>query len=433
MKMLFYVFQLLLFTAVVLFSMSSYAQPHFKWPADSAKAKEMHALYMDALRQNDHKNALNPIQWLLKEAPDLNRSIYIHSEKIYENLIFSEKDSIIRQALQLKQLEMYDQRIKYFNDRGKVMNRKAYAAYRYFKDRPDKYSKLFQLFEKAFSFSPQHILKANLVAYMNVIRLYQSIGGQLGDDGVLERYHLISSLIEARGLANKAQDVADRLLISMVQIDCDMIENELSRFYREDTSNIVLAKRIIHLCLTFDCKALPVFITAAGTVQQTEPSPALALMLAVIQDKNGDRHKAEKYHLEAVGLSTDLNKKAKACYSLAVHYQHRGMKIKSRAAALECLKYDPGQLKAYKLIGDLYWTSAEDCKIGKSPTYDRAVYIAAYEMYKKAGAISMMEKARQQFPSMDTIFYEEMEVGQNLHLGCWINEDVILQKRPYVN
>ena len=421
---------LLVLFLILLGGNAGHSQSKFKWPKDSAKAKEMYALYTDALREKDYSDALVPIRWLLENAPGLNLSIYIHGDKIYENLVRVEEDSSQKQQLQEQHLSLYDQRAEYFNDQGKVINRKAYTAYRYFRNRPAKYEELFHLFENAFSFEEKHILKANLVAYMNVIRLYKSGGGNLDDKQVIERYHLISSLVEVKGLKTKSQEIVDRLLASTVKIKCDMIEHEFSKSYRKDTSDIALAKRIMQLGLTYDCKELPIFLMATETVQRAEPSSALALMLGAILDKKGDKLKAEKYFHQATVLSPGDDKKAKAFYNLALHYQRREMKKQSRTAALECLKHNPSMLKAYKLIGDLYWTSVEDCQLKKSRTYDRAFYIAAYEMYKKAGDTSMMQQSRRQFPSIDDIFYEDKKEGQELHLGCWIEEDVVLQRRP---
>jgi hypothetical protein len=42
----------------------------------------------------------------------------------------------------------------------------------------------------------------------------------------------------------------------------------------------------------------------------------------------------------------------------------------------------------------------------------------------------MMQSAMEQFPSINDIFELNMEEGQAINVGCWINETVILQRRP---
>ena len=57
------------------------------------------------------------------------------------------------------------------------------------------------------------------------------------------------------------------------------------------------------------------------------------------------------------------------------------------------------------------------------------VYLAAYNIFKSGGLTSQANQAREQFPSMEEIFNENMEVGESMNTGCWINETVTLNKR----
>ena len=75
--------------------------------------------------------------------------------------------------------------------------------------------------------------------------------------------------------------------------------------------------------------------------------------------------------------------------------------------------------------------SYEDCKGGKSRVNDRLVFIAAYNMYRRAWLGDKASQAKAQFPSMEEIFNENLEVGESLNTGCWINENVTLSKREW--
>jgi hypothetical protein len=57
------------------------------------------------------------------------------------------------------------------------------------------------------------------------------------------------------------------------------------------------------------------------------------------------------------------------------------------------------------------------------------VYIAAYEMYVKAGNSNLMARAKAQFPSKEEIFLLNWQTGSSQKVGCWINETVILKTR----
>ena len=110
-------------------------------------------------------------------------------------------------------------------------------------------------------------------------------------------------------------------------------------------------------------------------------------------------------------------------------YQVIGNKRKSRDNARKSISLNTSNPDAYKLIGNLYMSSYDDCREGKSRVQDRLVVIAAYNIFKSGGLTSQANQAREQFPSMEEIFNENMEVGESMNTGCWINETVTLNKR----
>ena len=125
----------------------------------------------------------------------------------------------------------------------------------------------------------------------------------------------------------------------------------------------------------------------------------------------------------------DLKQKSEIYLNKAQLYALIGNKIKSRDNARMAISSDKDNSDAYKLIGNLYMASYEDCKGGKSRVNDRLVFIAAYNMYRRAGLGDKASQAKAQFPSMEEIFNENLEVGESLNTGCWINENVTLSKR----
>ena len=83
----------------------------------------------------------------------------------------------------------------------------------------------------------------------------------------------------------------------------------------------------------------------------------------------------------------------------------------------------------YTMIGDMYMGSRE-CDQEKSKINDRARFIAAYDMFAKAGNRSRMAAARAQYPAFSDIFEDNREEGEKIKVGCWIQTTVSLQRRP---
>ena len=427
----------LLLTLIITLSTSASLMAQWNWGENEETAKEMYARYTDAMKLGNYNEAVEPLEWLLENTPDLNKSIYINGAKIYKALVDTESDEAQKNIYQEKALSTYDDRIKYFQGEANVLDRKAYVAYKYLKNKEDRLKELYDLFQKVYELKGDKVSMSNHVAYMDVVKRYRAAGGEVSDNRVLEIYGEISEIIskqKERGkkveLLAKNQEVLDKLLSNMVALDCDFIENNLGSSFRSNNEDLRLAKKIIKLSLNYKCTESPIFLEAAAALQNQEPSYSIAKLIAIKADQAGEPEKAEKYYLEAAELTDENVKKADVYYSLANHYRIRGLKSKSRQHALKAVSADPSKKEAYKVVGDLYMTSYKECREGVSKVQDRAVYIAAFNMYQKAGNNSAMKSARGQFPSMEEIFELGLEEGQEITVGCWINETVKIRRRP---
>jgi tetratricopeptide (TPR) repeat protein len=423
------------FVLLCIFSGEAFSQAGWNWGENEDLAKEKYALYTDAFKNGNFEVSLDPLIWLLTNTPDLNESIYINGAKIYSELANKEADAAKKDVYIAKSLEMYDKRIEYFDGGGDVLNRKATAAYNFYKKDKGKYPVLYSFYEAAFAVDVKDIHTNNLVAYMDVIRLHKGTGGKLTDDEVFEKYEKINEIIDSRSVEdkekmNKVRELVDRLLISTVKVDCDFVINNLGLKLRNNMQNLKLAKKVMALSLASNCSDDPIFLVAAKIVQKSEPDFGIAKVIGMKSAAEGDFDNALKYYNEAIELSNEPEKKGEIYYEIAIQYLKNGNKPQARAYAYKAVQEDASLKKSYKLIGDLYFNSFNECKEDQSKVQDRAIYLAAYEKYKLAGDQKMMQSAMEQFPSINDIFELNMEEGQAINVGCWINETVILQRRP---
>lgn len=407
----------------------SWAQSNIEWNEHSPEVKQKRALLTDAVKSKNYKAALEPLVWLLDSVPRLSKSIYIHGDVIFKELARREKEEGKKRFYQERRLALFDQRLLYFTDKINVLNRKAYASYLYFKNRPEKYAELYLLFKQVMSFEPEQILKANIAAYPYVLGLYKAKGGVVADKLVLEHYDKITLIVENRQLDESIQRSADNMLADGLELNCSIIQSRFGEPFLADPDDINKAEKIVRLGLAYDCKTLPVFLEAAKAVHEVRPNGKLAYLIATRSRYNDKIAEAIFYYREALKLIDNDHRKSEIYYALATIFQRENSKSDARKAALNAIAYDPLSKKSYRLIGDLYWTSVEECQEKKSKTKDRAVYLAAFDMYQKADDVAMMESARQQFPSGEEIFWDELEVGQKVEVGCWIDEEVVLRKR----
>ncbi len=409
----------------------------WNWPEDKASAEERYVLYKDALRQDNYKVAAKPLRWLMKNVPDLHNSLYIDGAKIYEGLADQESDKVRTLELQDSALLMYDLRIKYFNDEANVLNRKAYTAYKYFKDNYSKYGELFDIYKRTFELNGNDVASYLLVPYMDVVRRYKKThDDEFTDVMVLEYYDQINSIIdhlEANGKKELRVDTyrenIDKILTATVTIDCDFVEQKMWPKLEADPTDLKQANKILSLMYAGECTDSDVFLETVKIIHENEPNYGLAYVMGIQYIKREMYEEAEKYLLEAIELTEDNSKKAKVYMQLGDINNMKGAKSKARNYYFNAVNTDPTARTAYKKIGDMYANSFEICKSGENIVKDRAVFIAAYEMYRRAGDTSAMARMRTAFPSTEEAFTYNLDKGSAVQVGCWINETVKLQFR----
>jgi len=108
-----------------------------------------------------------------------------------------------------------------------------------------------------------------------------------------------------------------------------------------------------------------------------------------------------------------------------------------RAAALRALEVNPNEGKAHFLIAMMYAQSARDCG-GHDPVSQRAVYWVVVDRLIRARSLSpnlpqvneYIATFTQHFPSGDDLFFQGIQEGSTWRVGCWIQENTIVRRRP---
>jgi tetratricopeptide (TPR) repeat protein len=425
----------------VFISFLSIAQAGWNWPSDEAQnkiAKEKQAHYKLLMAKSEFPQAIKALNWLYTNAPDLNPSIYIDGEDCVDNVIKKVTDNKRKDQLQDSILWMYDQRMKYFDNDASTMDRKAYKAFQMYYKTTSKFPLLADLYAKAYEMNGPEISYFNLNTYMLLAKNYHiSDPSAMSAVHALDVHSLISDIIEQQKQnggnmerLEKEQSKTDAWLESIPGIlSCSFIEEKLVPKFRADRSDLNTAKKIFKYSVKAKCMDQPYFLEASEPVFKEQPSFALASAIGNKYLVSGDLTKGIQYHEEALKLATNVQDKYDALMGQALGASKLGNKTRARKLAYEALSNKPDGNEAYNLIGNLYFTSYDDCKEEKSQVSDRAVFIAAYEMYEKAGNSSQMEASRSQFPSIENIFNEGKEVGSKITIGCWINVTVPIQRR----
>lgn len=424
---------------------SAFAQcKEWKWPEDGtlkAKAEESISLYTDYKKNGEFRKAVKPLNWLLTNTPDLNTSIYINGAEIFDELAEKEKVPARKQELADSLLMMYDLRIKYCGEEASVTNRKSLSSFKYNINTSGKEEEVLTLFDKAFELNGNNILDGTLLPYLQATRLNKLKLKTLTDEQVLQRYDKVMDIIDAK--IKKAQsegkpidkyktykDEADKILISMVKVDCDFVRTNLAPKFKQNPKDAGLAKKIFAFMLRDGCTDDALWLEAGEAIHESgERDYGLAKNLGKGYYRLENFDKAEFYFKEALEIATAPADKADVLILLGANESRKGNKPAARDMFRQAIAADGSNKEAYEKIGDLYFSSFKECAKEVSYAEDRLVYLAAYEMYARSGNQQKMAQTKGQFPSVEELFDLDWKAGESKRVGCWIGETVTLKTR----
>jgi tetratricopeptide (TPR) repeat protein len=435
-----------LLVMTLLISEASRAQcKDWKWPdvpEEKAKAEEKVSLYDDYRKNNEFAKAKPHLNWLLTHTPDLNTSIYINGAEIYQKLASTEKDPAKKNVLIDSLLLIFDLRMKYCGEEANVTNRKAIAALTFWANENGKEAYVLGLLDKAFELNGNNILDGTIVPYMQAVRINKLKLKNLTDEQVLERYDMVMGILDTKikvASSQGKQDLVaryrgwkeeiDKILLGTVAVNCDFVRKNLGPKFKANPNDISTAKKIFAFMLQDKCTDDPLWLQAAEKISETEKDFGLLKNLAIRYLAMENYTRANQYFKEAIEAAQTNSEKADVFIYQGSIEAKKGNKPAARDYFRQALAVDGSKKEAYEKIGDLYYGSSAECAKKETMAEDRLVYLAAFDMYQRAGDAKKMQMAKDQFPSKEDIFLVNWSAGDTQRVGCWINETVTIRTR----
>lgn len=404
------------------------------WGENEVEARGTWLKMEKLVKLKKYEEATPSLVWLLKNTPNLNDALYINGIKIYSKRASKEKDGARRVELQDSTLMLYSKRIELFGKEGAVLNREGKVAYKYLYNRPGTNAKLLELYTKIYALNTTKTYPENMYYYMAAAcEAYKN--GKMEKAQILELFQT-SELVFTAHLAKgkkiakteKYQGLTAQIFNENVTVTCDEISAQFGNKFEENKDEKG-ARLIISISVAQKCYSSPSFISAATFLSRIQKSnAALENILANAYLKSDSLEQALAAYERCKELTSDSTKIGKIYIEIANVHAKANRKKLAKENALESLSFDATNRKAYVLIGDFYFQSANQCP-SDNKVQSRAIYIAAYNMYVRGGDAIRAAECKSQFPSMEEMFLYNLKPGDSMNTGCWINEQVILQKR----
>ena len=366
--------------------------------------------------------------------PESSKNVYLHGEKILENKI--KKDEANKEAYIDTLMLLYDQRIQYFKQEGKVLGKKGLDLFMY---RPSAAMEAYGYLSKSIDLDGVKSSDAVLANYM-------VISGVLYNKNEIEGDEMVTNYVKASDLLSKRLDSEtnqrkkDKITQAIESVekvfsesgaaDCETLVEIFNPKFEENKDNLdFLKKTAAILGRTPDCDESELFAKVSEAKYAIEPSAGAAADMGKLFAAKGDYDKASEYFVKAISQETDNELKAQYNYDLARVYYNNGSYTQTRKYAKDAIAIKSSYGEAYILIGKAYGASSKSC--GSSPFEQAAVYWAAVDKFAKAKSVdssvaseasNLISQYSKYFPGTEDAFFAGYSDGQDYTVGCWINE-----------
>ncbi len=411
---------------------------------DSIRCIKNISLYRENVKHGAYPSALGPWRVVFEECPKSTKYIYIDGAKMFNEFVAKEKDAD-RKAILMDSLRIvYDQRIKYYKQRGSVLGRKAVAILS-----PEEYRTDPDIVEEAYGYLQESISLLKNKSALPVVATFMKSSIELfmyeriTDIQAIENYALGTDILDYQlelkpGDATilKVKKAADYMFINSGAPTCESLVSYFQPLWDEKKDDIGFLGRAVNFLSALECESEPLYALAAEALYEKEPSAQAAFGLAKLFLSKEEYEKAIAYYQEAIEREEDPSKKADYLYQLAyITNAHLKQPEKARTYALKAIELRPDWGDPYILIGDAY-AGSKDCFTDEFEK--NTIYWAAVDQFSKAKSVdaAVAEKANERistyknyFPDIETIFFYSLKEGDNYKVGCWINETTKVRAR----
>ncbi len=433
--------------------------------AKEDECKIKYSLYYEYYKNKNYKDAFAPWLEIYKTCPSFSKNIYIHGGRILKNQI--KNDTINQEKYKAQLMEMYDTRIKHFNNEGFVRGLQGVDMIKLYKT---KYKEAYDILDKSITLSKEKAQINAIIYYMQLSTiLYKK--KELEKEKVFENYITLSDIVtlniekinnskysdekkeKMKKNYNKANQYVDKFFFEGTDIaDCENLQNffgtKLSEkeeelklaIISEDTVKMNKAKdefvKVARKSLKYlnkkNCTDSDLYLKVLKVLLKESPNATAAIGIAKRLAKAKEFTEAEKYYKQAIELQEDKEKKADYYLGLARIQLATNKFGAARSSANKALEYKSNFGQAHILIAKAYVSG------GCSDYKGSAKYWAAVDRLIKAKSVDasvageanrLIGRYSSGYPKKEDVFFNGHQVGQTYSLKCWIGGTTTIRAR----
>jgi tetratricopeptide (TPR) repeat protein len=431
----------------ILFSAKMTAQQELTPQQDSIRLVQTSVFQQNAKVKN-YEVALKPWEFVYENYPASSQYIYSEGANILKWQISQAKTAEEKNALIVKLMKLYDDRITYFGTNKNqptpwILGMKAIDYINFHQDDKLKKDAYGWLSTSVYDLgdNTQIAFIQQLINLSNNIYLVDKTHGEQYIKDYIKSVEILSNKEKTAtdaqiGQINAVRGGIENVFINSGVADCATLESIYNAKLEENKNNMDWLSGTIGLFKNLKCTESPTYFKASMYAHTIAPTAESAIGVAEMSYRNKDYAKAVSLLEEAVSLSQDNNEKAEAQYKAAfINYQEIKNFSKAREFARAAIVNRPNWGAPYLLISRMY---AETKNISDEPLLNNTVFWAAVETAEKAKRVdaSATAEANQlinaftaHFPRKSDLFFLGIQEGDSYTVPGWINESVIVKTR----
>jgi hypothetical protein len=404
------------------------------------------SLYKEFYKQKDYTSAYPHWKKVYKKFPKSLINIYIHGAKIHKKLIEKADTPEEKEKLFNNYMNLFDKRVKYYNQKGYILGRKAAVWLEYkIKNQSLQGQEQIDALKTGYGWLNESVdIQKNESELAVIVLLMQTSKSlfkleALPKETVVLNYDKCNSIVKYiiendknPEQIKKAKDVQvyiEDIFGKSGAADCDALVNIFTPQFKENAHDVETIKSILRRLRKAGCDGSDLYNDATEKLYELEPSAEAAFNMAHRYLKLEDYDKAKTYYKQAMEQEVNQELLASYYYEYALFiYAKENALQEARTYALKALKIKSDYCEANMLIGDIYVTAShlfEGSNLEKS-----AIFWVVVDYFTKARkgtdcAIDASRKIatyKKYFPNKEDAFMEGLKTGQSYKVGGWINE-----------
>lgn len=402
---------------------------------DSATCRNNLSTMSEFVKIKVYEYAYEPWRYCFNHCPGASRNIYIQGESIVKYKIDEAKTPEEKEAFIDTLMLLYDLRIQYFNQEGKVLGKKGIDLLKY---RRDAVEESYGYLKKSVELDKNTVDEAVAATFMTTSTvLFRT--GKIQADEMISNYLMTNQYLESQNQTASvvmARESVERSFAESGAADCDALIKIFTPKYEANKQDLETLKKITELLKNAKCQKSDLFASASESLFAIEPSATAGANLGIVFADRKEFSKAIEYYTRAIELETDNVTKSKYYYQLAAIAMEQRNLTQVRDNCKLSIQFNPNYGEAYLLLGNAYALASSSC--GSTNFEKASVYLAAVDQFNKAKSVdqSVTERANEMinnysryFPNTEDAFFEGYTDGQTYTIKCWVGETTTIRTR----